>query len=124
MAIQNNRMFTQNRSVAYLKRTIRQLDYRIHVLESYMSSEGCGLRIPVSSVNGSVDILVKAKTVRITITNLWGGGVFHRFMCKNRSRILKEISTGVLGILSYEIDRSELLFVARLAVAARVGQLV
>jgi hypothetical protein len=71
-----------------------------------------------------VDILVKAKTMRITITNLWGGGVFHSFMCKNRSRILKEISTGVLGILSYEIDRSELLFVARLAVAARVGQLV
>jgi hypothetical protein len=75
-------MLTQSRSVAFLKLTIRQLDYRMHVLELYISSEGCGLRIPVSSAKGSVYILVKAKTVRIIVTHLWGGDVFYRFMCK------------------------------------------
>ena len=101
------------RNVAYLKRTIRQLDYRVNVIESY----GCGLRIP--GANGSVDILIKDRIIRVTIAHRWGGGAFHRFICDNRSRILKDVQTGVLGVFVYEIDRSELLFVARLAVAAR-----
>ena len=124
-------LLTQIQSAAYLKRTIRQLDYRITdgVMESYHS----GLRIKVPGVKKPIDIRVGTTTVRISIPlciAVYRYDGPRKFFCSNiRLFVPGCVTTSISGRTQYgcaisqhkRTDRAQLLFIARIAVATLAG---
>jgi hypothetical protein len=130
-------MMTPKKNAAFLKRTIKQLDFKVYnnSIRSYTTADGCGFRMKVLGVRKPIDILVEEERVRISIPACIADYHFdgpRKFFCSNVKLFVPGCATKISGMTLYGnvisnqtlTNRAQLVFIARLVVAALAGQTI